>query len=85
MVESTFICFSSCEGSTSSLVTIDRAGSWPACAAELKPQLLSIRLRDGFGFLQRSSARHFVNTPCGVPASLEAKCRAYHVPLEQRG
>src|ERR1035438_3753284 len=70
MVESTFICFSSCEGSTSSLVTIDHAGSQPACAAELKPQLLSIRLQDGFCFLQRSSARHSNGAPCGVLASM---------------
>jgi hypothetical protein len=83
MDDSTFICFSSCEGSTSSLVTIDHAGSQPARAAELKPQLLSIRLQDGLCFLQRSSARHFVSTPCGVPASDEAKCRVYHVLLEQ--
>ena len=58
MVESTFICFSSSEGSTSSLVTIDHAGSGPACAAELKPRLRSVRLQDGLCFLQRSSARH---------------------------
>jgi hypothetical protein len=70
MDESTFICFSSYEGSTGSLVTNDPAGSQPACAAELKPQLLSVRLPDGFCFLQRSSARHSHSTPCGVPASL---------------
>jgi hypothetical protein len=69
MVESTFICFSSWEGSTSSLVMIDHAGSWPACAAELKPQLLSIRLQDGVCFLQRSSARHPHSAPYSVPAS----------------
>jgi hypothetical protein len=49
---------------------MDHAGSQPACAVELRSQLLSIRLRDGFGFLQRSSARHPHSTPCGVPASM---------------
>ena len=70
MDESTFICFSSYEGSTSFLVTIDHAGSRPACAAELKRQLLSVRLPDGICFLQRSSARHSINPPRGVPASM---------------
>ena len=69
MDKSTFICFSSYEGSTGSLVTNDLAGSRPACAAGLKPQPLSVRLQDGFRFLQRSSARHPRSIPCGVPAS----------------
>src|ERR1700677_4302981 len=71
------------EGSTSSLVTIDHAGSRPACAAGLKPQPLSVRLQDGLGFLQRSSARHSLNAPCGIACLYEAECRVYHVPLEQ--
>src|SRR5271170_5011023 len=70
MDKSTFICFSSYEGSTGSLVTNDLAGSRPACAAGLKPQPLSVRLQDGLGFLQRSSARHSHSTPCGAPASM---------------
>jgi hypothetical protein len=41
MDKSTFICFSSYEGSTGSLVTNDLAGSRPACAAGLKRQPLS--------------------------------------------
>ena len=66
------------EGSTGFLVTNDRAGSGPACAVELRLQLLSVRLQDGFGFLQRSSARHSVDVPCGsarevVPATASIK------------
>ena len=79
MDESTFICFSSYEGSTGSLVTNDCAGSQPACAAGLKPQPLSLRLQEGFCFLQRSSARHPLNAPCGVACLREAGCRVYHV------
>ena len=56
------------EGSTGSLVTIDRAGSRPACAAGLKPQPLSVRLQDGLCFLQRSSAR--------IPTTLLAETSA---------
>src|SRR5262245_59548120 len=37
-----------------------------ACAMGLKPQPLSVRLPDGIGFLQRSSARHPHSAPCGV-------------------
>jgi hypothetical protein len=80
MEKSTFICFSSYEGSTGFLVTTDHAGSQPACAAGLKPQPLSIRLQEGFCFLQRSSARHPINAPCGVACLREAGCRVYHVP-----
>jgi hypothetical protein len=69
MDKSTFICFSSYEGSTGSLVTNDLAGSQPACAEGFKPQPLSVRLQDGLGFFQRSSARHSRSTPCGVSAS----------------
>ena len=84
MDKAMFICFSSLRGSTGFLATHDRAGSRPACAAELKPQLLSIRLQDGVGFFQRSSARHPRNAPCGVACLQEAECRVYHVPREQR-
>jgi hypothetical protein len=56
------------EGSTGSLVMIDHAGSQPACAAELKQQLLSARLQGGLGFLQRSSAR--------IPTTLLAESSA---------
>jgi hypothetical protein len=80
MDKSTFICFSSNEGSTGFLVTTDPAGSQPACAAGLKPQPLSLRLQAGFCFLQRSSARHPINAPYGVVCLPEAGCRVYHVP-----
>ena len=84
MDKSTFICFSSYEGSTGSLVTNDLAGSRPACAAGLKRQPLSARLQDGLGFLQRSSARIPTTLLAETSASHEAECRVCHVPLEQR-
>jgi hypothetical protein len=52
------------EGFTGFLVTIDPAGSRPACAVEWL-QLLSALLPGGFGFLQRSVAPHPFNLPCG--------------------
>ena len=74
MDESTFICFSSNEGSTGFLVTNDPAGSGPACAEGLEPQPLSVRLPDGVGFLQRSVAPHLASLPCGRPSSEEERC-----------
>lgn len=56
------------EGSTSFFVTIDLAGSQPACAAELKPQLLSVPLQDGLGFSS-------VPLP-GIPTALRAEAPA---------
>src|SRR5271170_4106736 len=84
MDESTFICFSSYEGSTSFLVTVDQC--WK-----------SARLRGGVE--TATPIRPITGRPWLSPAFLyppfpqrslrnrlppeEAQCRVYHVPLEQ--